>query len=167
MSPSVVRTVEQPKDLDELQERLESLRGQRCWRVRHSYGDELRLDFGARRRYENPILARKRRGEWVLGARATPWRLSLTHGGPTDSNDDLTAPCATETDLEGARVMAVRALYPDLTLEIDFDNGCRLTVAADSAEPDLAAWELFTPSGSVLSAGPGRSWAETPDDAPA
>jgi hypothetical protein len=135
--------VRAPEDLAEVDAILGGLRGVRCWRARLSYGDELMLDLGERRDYDSPLMAGQQRGEWVLGLRASAWTVG---------------PDADLADLEGDRVRDASAGYPNLGLVLRFDSGAELAVIPDPGETDLAAWELFTPAGMLLRAGPGPHW---------
>lgn len=162
MSSEIDRPVTRPQDLDDLNILLRALRGQMCWAVRWSYGDELRLDFGGQRPYRNPLLAGKCKGEWVLGTRATPWLLSGP-GAELSGADEPTL-AGVSSAVVGARVVAARAAYPDLDLQVDFDNGYTLSLRVDTEESSLAAWELFTPDDMVVTVGPGPRWTYTRAD---
>lgn len=155
MSSPGLHVVREPEDLHELEAILDALRGVPCWRARWSYGDELVLDLGGERPYDSPLLASATRGEWMLGTRASEWSVA----GP---DEDIGR-------VEGAHVSGAGVSYPNLDLALDFDSGVRLEITADPEEADVAAWELFTPAGMVLVAGPGRRWtlrrADEPRDA--
>lgn len=141
------RNVREPKDLDELGAILRALQGKRCWRARLGYGDELRLEFGAKIPYRNPLLAAERRGEWTLGGRASPWTLTTR---------DEPAPLSR---IEGLNVVEAGVRSSSLDLRLTFQDGTVLEVVNDPAEHELAAWELFTPDGMVLRTGPGLRWS--------
>jgi hypothetical protein len=136
--------VRKPGDVAAVATIVGQLRRLLCWRARFSYGDELMLDFGERRPEERRLLAGQYRGAWVLGMRASEW----TVGGP---HSDIGM-------AEETTVVDTRVGFPCLDLNLEFDTGLVIAVTPDPDEQSLAAWELFTPDGMLLKAGPGRSW---------
>jgi hypothetical protein len=140
-------------DLHELEAILRGLHGVPCWRARLRYGDELVLDLGTPRAYRHPLLSDRRKGEWVLGTRASSWDVV---GGSRDE------PAGVVPEVEGARVTTTKVELPRLELTLGFDNGVALRIGPDPAEQDVAAWELFTASGMYLQAGPGPRWRYLP-----
>jgi hypothetical protein len=162
MSPTSRRTVESPADLQDLQSVLQALSGQPFLAARTSYGDELRLDFGRPVPYGTSLLAHYVRGEWVLGIRASPWRLTGTNDHVTDLERPSGAADTIFAALVGERVTDVRVSYPDLDLRISFNGGQVFTVPINANDESIAAWELFTPDHVVVRAGPGRQWSVSP-----
>lgn len=145
---------------------LRGLVRQPCLTARHSYGDELRLHFGQPLADRMTRLEHRQRGEWVLGTRGSLWRLSRS--GVLVSDADRPADVFTEqvAVLAGVRVATVRLSRSTLDLELHFENGLTFVVPLNDDQDDLAAWELFTPDGQVLTIGPGRRWDLSRADAP-
>ena len=171
--------VKSPEDMGDLEAILNRLVDLPLLAVRTAYGQELRLDFGQSVPFRSPLLAGRVRGAWVLGTRASPWRVMRSNEFAADAQQD-----ANEMDLAelvGATVTRARVSYPDLDLTLSFDGGTAFTVSVDRDENDhdendhdendhdesiLSAWELFTPDRLVLTVGPGRRWSLTPVDSP-
>lgn len=151
MSRRSTRPVNGPESLDEPQAILDALAGQNVLAARASYGDELHLHFGRPTPHRMPRLAGWPRGEWILATRASPWRLE----GPSDP-----------TALINSQVVRAELTFPDLELRVTFDNTSTFAIPVNQKDDDLAAWELFTPDATVLTAGPGRCWSLLPADSP-
>src|SRR5664279_366973 len=113
--------VNSPEDLRDLQAILNGLVDLPLLAVRTAYGQELRLDFGQSVPFRSPLLAGRVRGEWVLGTRASPWRVirskEFAAAAQQDTNDTDLA------ELVGATVTKARVSYPDLDLTLSFDGG--------------------------------------------
>jgi hypothetical protein len=73
----LTKPVEKSSDLAVLHALLTALLGQRCLKVDLSYGDELMLHIGEPVPYKHPKLADEQKGSWILGTRASGWRLLL------------------------------------------------------------------------------------------
>jgi hypothetical protein len=56
---------------------LSALVGQPCLKAGLSYSEELMIHFGAPAAYAHPMFAGEKKGAWILGARASGWRLLL------------------------------------------------------------------------------------------
>jgi hypothetical protein len=79
-------------DLADLQSLLKQLIGQAFRFFRVSYGDELRLHLGDLLTHPNPKLAKRPRGSYVVGARASSWILDSSPLSALLLSDSLTAP---------------------------------------------------------------------------
>lgn len=126
--------------VEELQDRLTGLVGEPFARARTSYGDELRMVFGA---------SPGREARWEMGTRAAKWLLLGDVGvlsRETDGPKGVTAFRA----LDGANVTAVDASRSDRTLVVAFDSGHRFVVMPNKphrTKDDLDLWEVFSPHG--------------------
>src|SRR5262245_21328063 len=74
------KPVKRAKDLRRLREIISPLIGERCWQAGFGYADEVFLPSGARIACPEPVLKGQYEGEWILGTRATPWRLYTPRG---------------------------------------------------------------------------------------
>ncbi|MBY0522600.1 MAG: hypothetical protein K2R98_04355 [Gemmataceae bacterium] len=75
----LTHTVEKSDDLHVLSALMTALLGQPCLKVDLSYGDEFMLHVGSPVAYRHPKLANETKGAWILGTRASSWRLLLTN----------------------------------------------------------------------------------------
>src|SRR5919109_39433 len=66
--------------LDALRREIQGLVGERCWRARLAYGDELKLDIGRKIPYKSQKMKGLVRGSWTVGSRGTPWKLTYPSG---------------------------------------------------------------------------------------
>jgi len=158
------RIVHQDEDLSDLRKTLSRVLGARLDAARRSYGDELRLHLGQLTTFQSPLLAGKTRGEWLLGTRASQWR--LIQPGTAQIDRDAAWDDAAWHELVGKRVTVLDVTYPDVTLTLGFETGARFCVPGNGAGDYLAAWEFFTPDQLVITAGPGRRWDASATDAP-
>lgn len=148
-----------PLSVDELQQRLSAVAGQPFVGARTSYGDELRLTFGA-----TPERGRR----WELGMRASKWML-LGDVGVLARETDGPQGVSAFRALDGARVAAVDAARSDRTLVVAFDSGHRFIVIPNKphrTKDDLDLWELFSPHGWWLAVRRDGSMELVPDDMP-
>jgi hypothetical protein len=147
-----------PTDLDQLRQITSNLINKPCWNARLGYGDELTLDIGARVPCHPKLGPGREKGEWVLRARATPWRLEPPEGSPETPGDvpDLLQ------RIVGTTITDFETSYSNLALEVTFSNGYTLILMPETDEDDddpLAYWELFTPDNKLLEVGPGPVWS--------
>jgi hypothetical protein len=153
-------------DLNKIKQLTSGILGEVCWKARLGYGDELKLEIGAK--VHPKIRGTKRKeewGAWMLGSRGTAWQLVAQDGTPIAwnvSQDDY-APDGTDQKLQclvNTRITGFEALYPSLGLKVTFDNGHQLMIlpSAKDDEFDLSYWELFTPE-TVIEVGPGAVWS--------
>lgn len=146
-------------ELNALRRLIRQLVGETCWRARLAYADELKLDIGKKVPYKSPKMKGLLRGSWRLGSRGTSWRLESA-GRSISSRNRRPRIVAALHELSGD-VQAVRIGYRQLGLRIQFKNGCTLTIEHDAGRPTygLPCWEIFTPQGACIQAGPGRRWS--------
>jgi hypothetical protein len=165
---------------------LEGLVGQPCVKVAFSYGGELLLHFGDRLPYEHPKMQGKARGSWVLGTRASVWKLFLEASGvligsPGSEPHDYPNPPRISNEEVEAKARAIAGVWVAGTdplptrpgdgyaLLVRFGDGSHLMVLPsppdeeDAADP-VADWELFTPFGMYLQVGPGPTWSYLPSN---
>lgn len=157
-----------PEDLRHVETILRRLTGEPLLAARTSYGDELRLHFGKDVRPNSGVLVDRPRGEWILGARASPWYLTGRAPLVSEVNGaaDVSESALALASLVGAKVVHANVAYPSLDLEVAFEVEVTFVVASNSEGDDLPAWELFTSDRRVLSMGPGRQWDLVPADSP-
>jgi len=148
--------VRNPDDLVELEDRLSRARG-RVRDVARGFADELLVDV------DGPD------GEWLVGTQASAWQVSRGSSvGSAHVGDRAADEIASAARLlAGAEVRGMR-VDRGLDLIVELDGGGRLLVQAKAASPahddDPPYWEVFTPDGLVLAAGPGPRWSATPAD---
>jgi hypothetical protein len=139
--------------------------GQRCSRVAFSYGEELRLELGER----IPTVvgkAERKRGEWTLLTRGSPWQFMDRESHPPSRSH---ARSNAVLSLEGKRLNSLE-VSPHLNLAMTFDARYVLTLNPERREPKqhgprlLPYWELFTPEHQLIVAGPGDWWKVKPAD---
>lgn len=148
---------------DQLYRLLQGLKGKKCWEAAFSYGGELHLHFGVRTAYDNPNMAGKSKGAWILGTCGTPWHLVTSEGSVSSENhgeEDLEPRIK---ELEGATVTNVGLSLPDGAITIYFTNKRRLfvTPGARDRRYDVPYWELFMPGHRLVAFGPGSSWSSS------
>lgn len=146
-------------ELNALRRQIRPLVGETCWRARLAYADELKLDIGRKVPYKSAKMKGLLRGSWTLGSRGTTWRLESA-GRSISSRSRRPRIEAALREL-GGDVEAVAIGYRQLGLRIRFKNGCTLTIEHPAGRPtyDLPYWEIFTPQGACIQAGPGRRWS--------
>lgn len=145
-------------DLDALRQQVRMLVGERCWRARLSYADELKLDIGRKVPYKSRKMKGLVRGSWTVGSRATPWKLTGVNG-VVSSRSKRSKIEATLGEVVGD-VQAVTVGYRKMSLRIQIGHRFTLTIERHMANPadDLPSWEVFTPQRTCIQAGPGRNW---------
>jgi hypothetical protein len=153
--------------------------GQRCFKVDLSYAAELMLHIGDPVSYNNKLLEDEQKGSWILGTRASNWRILLTKppvivtsgwwfepGKPLQPISGEEAERITE-QLAGQVIQEVMLskwhlptpVGAGMGVIVNFSAGANLAIAP-SPEPDLTEepmsdWELFTPFHMYLRVGPG------------
>jgi len=147
-------------DLDDLRRQIQPLVGELCWRARLAYADELKLDIGAKVPYKSAKMKGLRKGSWTLGSRGTSWTLD-SEEGTISSRSRRSIIEASLRELRGV-VTAVSIGYRQLDLQVRFENNWILTIEHRPGQPtyDLPYWEVFTPKGACIRAGPGRRWSK-------
>lgn len=178
--------VKASQDIHFLQGLLHALVGQRCLKVELSYGGELMLHLGEPQPYAHPKLADETKGAWILGTRASWWRLLLNNPPLLIEEGDLDGELVEKKtgSLSGTSVVAVEPnLLPlhgvgavrhwgpgtsvptpqsGVVLVVRFSDGSSLVVTPTGEleqEPPVADWELFTPYHMYLTCGPGPAWS--------
>jgi hypothetical protein len=157
---------------------LLQLQGEPFRFFRFSYGDELTLHFGDLRPARSPKLKRRLYGAYILGVRASEWLLKFGKPGmvasqgervETISKDDFETKELIVPDSRVIRTIPF-AIQPQESfgLEIAFSDGSLLVImptteteSTDDDLPEIADWELLSPSGR-LQAGPGLEWSFEP-----
>ena len=71
--------INQNSDLTPLKLQLKHILGEICWRVKISYGDELRLDIGEKIPFYHHKMGNRLKGSWNFGSRCTFWQLEDNH----------------------------------------------------------------------------------------
>lgn len=146
--------------LNALRRQIDSLVGEPCWRARLAYAEELKLDFGKKVPYKSPKLKGLLHGSWRLGSQGTSWRLE---SADRSISSQSRRPRIEEAlrEMAGETVAAVAIGYKQLGLSIRFSSGCVLTIQHETGRPtyDVPFWEIFTPRGACIQAGPGRRWS--------
>ncbi|CAG0970200.1 hypothetical protein ANRL3_01448 [Anaerolineae bacterium] len=167
MMTHLIQKVTKATDLEKLGEITSGMLGATCWRANLGYGDELRLDIGARLPYSQPSMTGGEKGAWMLGTRGTVWRLDCPSETLATSEDDPEILKQKLHHVEGTTITAFETSYPDLALTVTFSNGCKLTLFPSTEDDsDLPYWELFTPYQMLLKVGPGAVWSYIPSDLP-
>jgi len=178
------RQSQSSEEISDLQAHLAQLDGEPFCFLRVSYGDELTLHFGRLHSGISPKTKHRQFGDYVLGVRASRWLLKSDEFlvAPADVLAHSTIlPSAfrniTKEELEsgtfigaGSRVLSVTAFVVKqlkaIGLQMVFSDGTALVVLPSergpddqekSGTPELADWDLLTPSGQV-SAYPGPRW---------
>jgi hypothetical protein len=98
-------------------------------------------------------------GQWTLGTRGSPWLLEIA-GKPVASEVDDEGTWASSLNvLKGRVVKRVSVTVPGPDLSVEFEGGYRFAILA-SKQREWAAWELFCPDGSTITANCDGSWVE-------
>jgi hypothetical protein len=95
----LTKAVEASTDRAVLFELLTALVGQRCLKADLSYGEELMLHFGDPVPYAHPKMVDEQKGSWILGSRASSWRILLndppaiiSSGWPLEQGESFGSP---------------------------------------------------------------------------
>lgn len=145
--------VRDPSDLAELRELLGDARG-RVREVGRGFADEMLLDI------ESP------EAQWLVGTQASEWR--LLSGADVLATSGTGAGSRRSADLSDAELSELD-VDDGLDLIARFRDGRTLLVqckAYRSSADDPPCWEVFTPGGLVVTAGPGHRWSAAPADVP-
>jgi hypothetical protein len=143
------------QDLDEI---VADLRG-RVVDVARAYGGELEVVF-----------EQANGREWLLGTQATPWRYSNL------KRPDLRLSSESDDWLDQLRevlrdrsVEALSVEHAGFDLAVHLDDGSWLAIEARRFDPKSSYpyppppfWEIITPYQTVVAAGPGHMWSESP-----
>jgi hypothetical protein len=144
--------VRSSSDLDPLRHRLQC-RGA-ISDVARGYADELLVDVEA----DGAL--------WLLGSQASEWTLqdSRTRASSRDASDAFEELLRT---LIGRRVESLDVTAQlDLVCKLDGDGLLVFQAKGARASDGPPHWEVFTPDGEVISAGPGEYWESAPADVP-
>lgn len=153
--------INQDSDLDNLRLKIKPILGQICWRVKISYGDELRLDIGEKISYHHPKMGNRQKGSWNFGTRGTYWQLENNHNIIVNSNLESSEILQQLKIIEDKIITEFNLNYSDLKLTIKFNNNYQLKIIPDLTNQeyqDVACWELFTPNNQVLTVYPNFYW---------
>jgi hypothetical protein len=180
-----------PNDVSGLYSYLAQLVGEPFQFARVSYGDELTLHFGDLKPAQSPKLKAKLYGAYILGLRGSSWVLKCGTEPVVVDGGVLLDPGASAlgTPLRKEELESIPLIEPrsrvlsaapfivkpidGLGLQLRFSDGSALSILptveepnepGDEGLPELADWELLSPSG-LLSAGPGREWSFEPSGA--
>ncbi len=178
------------EDLGGLAAAVGSLVGEPLHDLRFSYGGELALHFGSPVPYETKRFGVRYEGSFVLGVRASAWRMNLSNppltfffepedaSGEAEASEEVLRSRLVEvaSSLKGKRVAWAEPFVqggphrprPGFGLAIAMSDGSSFVVLPfGPQEPDdLADWELFTPFHHLLEAGPGLNWSYRRSDDP-
>jgi hypothetical protein len=175
-------------DGEQLKSLVTSIIGQRCLKADLSYGAELMLHLGDPVSYGNKRILDEQKGSWILGTRASSWRLLLTAppmviacGWPAEPGT-LPRPLSGEEVENLTRGLAGQVIH-DVTLAkwplptpvgvgigvvVKFSGGADLVIVpsseTDGDDDPLPDWELFTPFHMYLRVGPGTVWSYLPSN---
>ena len=155
------KRIRRTRDLSTLQRRLTPLVGEVCSRARLGYGDELKIDCGKMVPYHSAKLHGQVRGEWCLGSRGTFWVIEWD-GKTTTSRSRRSSISDALEAVTGRIIKDVAVAYRQLALSIQLGDACRLVIEErqrEATEDVLPMWELFTPRGECIQAGPGRRYS--------
>jgi hypothetical protein len=168
----------QSQDNRDLAAYLLQLQGEPFRFFRFSFGDELTLHFGDLHPARSPKLKGRLYGAFILGVRASQWLLKFGKPGMVASQGERVETISKE-ELEtkelivpDSRVIRTTpfTIQPQAAfgLEIALSDGSLLVIvpsaeteAKDDDLPEIADWELLSPSGR-LQAGPGLQWSFEP-----
>lgn len=145
--------------LSQAESLVSKLAGTTLLRASFAYGGELRLHFGKPTAYENPRLARRTRGEWVLGLRATPWVLVAKGAILSRSHDEPQHALRQFDALEGTQLTEARLRHSDVAITLRFADDVwfmALTEPRPRAKK-IDLWELLTPASLFVVARPDRT----------
>ncbi len=160
MITNLVKNITQPSDLEQLIQIISGIIGEICWKASLSYGDELTLHIGARITYSQKSMAGKEKGAWILGTRATQWRIDGSSETLVSANDDPEIIRQKVNAIKDSTIAGIETEYCNLALTVTFSNGCKLILLPNSEDDvDLPYWEMFTPHQMVLKVGPGGRWS--------
>jgi hypothetical protein len=151
---------------------LGRLSGLECWHIGFSYGQEMYVSLGGRRRYVSGPLAGTDYGEWELYTRASPWVLYDAAGGIRSSHNDAEAAASRAAVIVGAHVKAAALQDPGLGIAVEFDTGhvlsvpcpgeCSSETFADDDDSEVSCWELLMPEDRCLEIWCGKRWRIVP-----
>lgn len=162
MTANLVRNITQLSDLEELIQLICEIIGETCWKAGLTYGNELTLHIGAKIPYLQKSMLAKEKGAWILGTRATRWRIDFRGDTLVDSNNDLETIKQKVAAIESNTITNIKISYENLALTVSFTNQSKLILLPNSEEDvDLPDWEIFTPYHMVLKFGPGAVWSYT------
>ncbi len=142
---------------------IEDLLDKEPWGVELTIGTRLSMEFG------REVLMPKHNqahGEWHLLFQNCHWRLENMESVLVGSDDDDLR--VTIQNVKFGRVKNIGLKPPSNDLEIDFDNGLRLTTFLTYSRScsDSKQWYLYGPDGSVLVAEGGGSLIRQNRNAP-
>ncbi|MBA3924006.1 MAG: hypothetical protein H0X31_20835 [Nostocaceae cyanobacterium] len=164
MTTNLVHKITKATDLDQIKEITAGIIGETCWKASLSYGDELTLHIGAKIPYPQKSMAGKEKGSWILGTRATAWKLDSATDILATSEDDGEIIKQQMQVIEGSKIIMLETTYPSLNLTIKFDNECQLKLLPNAEDSlDLPDWEIFTPDRMILKVS-GTRWSYTCSD---
>jgi hypothetical protein len=102
----------------------------------------------------------REKGAWILGTRATQWRLDSPSQTLVSSNDDLEIIRQKVDAIKDSTITGIETHYRNLALTVTFSNEYKLILLPNSKDNvDLPYWEIFTPYQMVLKVGPGARWS--------
>lgn len=160
MTTNLVKNITQPSDLEQLHQIISGVIGETCWKASLSYGDELTLHIGAKIPYSQKSMTGREKGAWILGTRATQWRLDSPTQTLVSSNDEPEIIRHKVDAIKDSTIAGIETYYRNLALTVTFSNGYKLILLPSSEDNvDLPYWEMFTPYQMVLKVGPGARWS--------
>lgn len=165
MTPNLVHRVSSDADLNKPREITRGLLGEPCWKAALSYGDELRLEIGARVPTTKKSMKGSEKGAWMFGTRQSDWTIESQSGTLVTSHADSRPQREKLHQLEGTTIVGFEISYPSLIPTVSFSNGYTLTLLKQvDDDSELPYWELFTPYRMVLKVGPKDIWSYVSTD---
>lgn len=142
---------------------LAAMVGQPCWRVDHSYGDELTIELGGRhpgRRFRT-----REFGDWRVGSQGSEWTARDASGSTrSSSREPIKVAVRKLKHLEGTSIQAM-SVDDEYRLVVKFSDGTVLEIQA-TPDPEVPYWEILGPEHQILIAGPGARCSILRSDMP-
>lgn len=126
--------------------------GKACWRVGASYGDQLTLEIGGRRKLKPR--SNREYGDWSIESQGSDWAAVRVNDGSVlaSSGEPIADGVAKLRVLVSAKV-STAIVTESLSLHLRFDNNIELTFRRP-ADPDVRYWSILGPDDTILVAGP-------------
>lgn len=152
-------------DIERANAFLAGLMGKTCWRVGETYGDQLTLEIGGRRKLRRS--KDREHGEWHIESQTSDWSAvqSGKDGLLASSSDPIKQAVRALKVVEQATV-ASATVSESLSLRVTFANGIEVEFRPPSPAEDTDYWNVFGPDNLILIAGPGTRCEVLRSDVP-